>query len=104
MVYYSVWSARQYLEKNADKIKCTNLKKHLVKLVTIYGLMELMKDSSVLYSCGYFKQGQQQQIIETLKTYIKDIRPQFLSLIESFDFDENLITSSIGNQYGDIYE
>ena len=63
-----------------------------------------MKDSHILYSCGYFKQGHREKIIDAVKSLIKEIRPQFIPLIESFDIDDNLLCSSIGNSFGDIYE
>lgn len=102
--YYSVWSSRHYLEKNADKIKNQQLKKHLEDLVMIFGLNELLRDSALLYSCGYFKAGHREMILETLKAKISGIRPQVIPIIESFDFDDWQICSSIGNSYGDIAE
>ncbi|CDW76918.1 acyl-coenzyme a oxidase [Stylonychia lemnae] len=104
LAYYSVWSSCHFLEKNKDSMKCTNLKSHLIDLIHIYGLMELTKDSSILYSCGYFKAGHATLIQETLKQLINKLRPQTISIIESFDISDQQITSSIGNQYGDIAE
>eukprot|EP00347_Sterkiella_histriomuscorum_P017806 403347919 len=102
--YYSVWSTRQYLEKNAGNIKNQNLKKHLENLVMVYGLMELFRDSAILYSCGYFNSGHRDMVLETLKAKIKEVRPYAIPIMESFDFDDWYLTSSIGNSYGDISE
>lgn len=52
LVYYTVWSARNHLDKAG--IKCPNLLKHLRSLVTLYALTELGKDALPLYDCGYF--------------------------------------------------
>lgn len=70
----------------------------------VYGLMELFRDSSMLYSCGYFKSGHREMVLETLKAKIKEVRPYVIPLMESFDFDDWYLTSSIGNSYGDISE
>ncbi len=50
--------------------------------------MELFRDSSVLYSCGYFKAGHREMIFETLKLKIKEARPFAIPMMESFDFDD----------------
>jgi hypothetical protein len=52
LVYYSIWAARNHLEKS--KIKCPKLKKHLESLITVYGLMELQKEPVPLFECGYY--------------------------------------------------
>ena len=53
LVYYSIWAARNHLEKT--QIKCPNLRKHLESLITVYGLMELQKDPVPLFECGYYQ-------------------------------------------------
>ena len=53
LVYYSIWAARNHLEKT--QIKCPNLRKHLESLITVYGLLELQKDSVPLFECGYYQ-------------------------------------------------
>ena len=102
LVYYTVWSARNHLAK--ANIKCPNLLKHLRSLVTLYGLNELAKDSLPLYDCGYFKQGAGIQITESIKALYSELRPQYISLVESFDIPDSVLNSAIGNSYGDIYE
>lgn len=43
-------------------------------------------------------------VLEFLKIQFKLIRPVMLPLIESFGMNDNILNSSIGNSYGDIYE
>lgn len=53
LVYYSIWAARNHLEKS--QIKCPKLKKHIESLITLNGLMELQKDPVPLFDCGYYQ-------------------------------------------------
>jgi len=102
LVYYSIWAARNHLEKS--QIKCPNLKKHLESLFTVYGLMELQKDPVSLFECGYYQPHHAQVISDAIKLYVKALRPQHVSLIEAFDVPDSVLNTAIGNKYGDIYE
>ena len=35
---------------------------------------------------------------------MKELRPQMIPLIESWEFPDEILISAIGNSYGDIYE
>ena len=43
-------------------------------------------------------------LLDAAKKLVKTIRPQMIPLIESFGVADQMIVSSIGNSYGDIYE
>ena len=86
-------------------IKCENLKTHLTNLCLLYGLTALQKDSSSCYESGYFSgQPFSAFIGDAMKHLLKEIRPYAISLIEGFGIPDEVLTSAIGNSYGDIYE
>jgi hypothetical protein len=67
----------------------------------------LMKDNaSSCYECGYFVAGQKYSIFvaEAIKHLLMEIRPFAISLVESYGISDQVLTSAIGNSYGDIYE
>lgn len=41
---------------------------------------------------------------EAMDILVKKIRPNMVSLAESWDMPDEVVPSSIGNKYGDIYE
>ena len=43
-------------------------------------------------------------IVDYIKIQLKTIRPQILPLIEWYGINDNILNSTIGNSYGDIYE
>ena len=43
-------------------------------------------------------------VIEAIKLLNAEIRPQVISIIESFEIKDSFLQSAVGNSYGDIYE
>lgn len=43
-------------------------------------------------------------LLDYIKSLLKAIRPQVLALIECYGINDNILNSTIGNSYGDIYE
>ena len=73
-------------------------------MIRLYGLHELQRDSANLYDCGYFTPQSKAKLTEEISNLYKEIRPQFISLIEAIDVPDWSLNSSIGNSYGDTYE
>ena len=71
-------------------------------LLKVFALKQLQEDPQALYECGYFGAGAGKLLDETLKDVLLQLRPQMISLTERFEQD--FLLSSIGNQFGDIYE
>lgn len=90
--------------KSLGTNSCKNVKQNLEYLAMIYALTELQKDSIGNYECGYFSSGMKNMILDALKKLMEIIRPQMISLVESFKVHDGVIVSAIGNSYGDIYE
>lgn len=63
-------------------------------------------DSAPLYETGFFKRGSEGLLNESYKLALIELRPHMIPLIE-LNYDsivDNSYLSSIGNEYGDIYE
>jgi len=71
--------------------------------VRIFALKTLLTDTQGLYECGYFGEGSQQLVEDSLHKCLNELRPQMIPIVESFKCD-SLDHNTIGNQYGDIYE
>ena len=56
------------------------------------------------YDIGYFKKGDQVKMDGGVKIILQKLRPQAIPLIELYDIPDAILTSAIGNSYGDIYE
>lgn len=92
---------QRVLENN---FKCPNLKAPLETLVKVYALKLLTDDSQYLFETGFFSQGSSLLRDQAYKHLLVTLRPHMLGLVE---FSPNLSSgqlSTIGNEYGDIYE
>ena len=87
-----------------DSIKCPKNKENLLNLARVYVMHELQQDSQPLYETGYFQVGTAPLLLQGMKHVIDLIRPQLIPLVEAWQISDSVIVSSIGNEYGDIYE
>jgi len=101
-LYITFESFLKGIEKT--NFQCPNIKPNLQKLALVMGLYELNQNLFPLYESGYLKQGDGKKIFKALDKAIKDVRPQFIGLVEAFGIPDSLVPSVIGNKYGDIYE
>ena len=80
------------------------LRGHLTNLLNLYGAHEVLENPTSLFESGYITP----KSLTALKAFYKEtltlIRPQALNLVEAFDHHDNVLNSTIGNYYGDIYE
>ena len=63
-----------------------------------------MPNLAVGFDGGYFKQGDKKLISDAYNKLLSDIRPQAVNLVELMRIPDEVLVSSIGNSYGDIYE
>lgn len=99
--YITMVNFRNYVDTH---VKCASLKKHLLNLVSLYGLTCLQEVKSQGYDSGYFKSGAQTLIDEGVKLILKRLRPAIIPLAEWYHLPDSVLVSAIGNEYGDIYE
>lgn len=68
------------------------------------GLCQLMADSTSCYESKYFNENSSEYILEAVTHINKELRPYAINIIESVNIPDVVLTSAIGNSYGDIYE
>ena len=103
LIYAHFKLARQNLDsQNAS----APIKDILLVCLKAFALRSLLLDSQTLYECGFFAKGSGRQVDLAYRESLKQMRPQMLPLVESFSKagDTKFVPSTIGNEYGDIYE
>jgi len=73
-------------------------------LVKVYALKSLIKDSQPLYECGFFGAGSGLKLDDAYAKLLVELRPHMIPYVE---YSANMtlgLRSTIGNEYGDIYE
>ena len=76
----------------------------MTNLCCLIGLVFLQEIQGFGYDCGYFKKGDRKLIQGAITLLLKRIRPQAVPLVELSNISDHILTSAIGNSYGDIYE
>ena len=105
MMYVVFQIFRSTVEK-PDTFKCPKIRENMQDLARLFALTELLNgaDSSAVYEAGHFAMGTASILLDASKKLMVKIRPQMISLVESWDFSDSVLVSAIGNSYGDIYE
>ena len=67
-----------------------------------FALKYIIVDPSPLYECGFFGAGSNALLDEAYKQTLIDLRPDMIGLVELLPDQSH--PSTIGNEYGDIYE
>ena len=70
----------------------------------VFCLQELAEDSAAVYDSGFLAPGSLRAMHQALEQCVTEMRPHFIPLSESGYFPDHVCPSTIGNQYGDIYE
>lgn len=70
----------------------------------IFALKSLIDDCGAVFASGYFVPAAFPNMKLALDVLIKRTRPHLIPLIETVALHDDLLPSSIGNSYGDIYE
>ena len=76
----------------------------LLDMVKISALKSLMDDCGPVFDSGYFGPSAWKNMQLAFDQLIKKIRPQLVPLGEIKMYPDDVLVSSIGNYYGDIYE
>ncbi len=67
-------------------------------------LKSLIDDSGAVFDAEFFAPSAFSNMRKALDQLIKKMRPHLVPLVESFAVPDEILPSSIGNSYGDIYE
>lgn len=100
LIYIMYERARQKLE--SKKIRDANLVTNFKTVLANFALKSLQADNINLYESGFFGAGSNDLLDAAYKQTLVDLRPQMIGLCELVP--EGYFPSSIGNEYGDIYE
>ena len=90
--------------KNIEKRNVTDPIIHSLILTCLanFALNEVRSDCTNLYESGFFGEGSSELLEGAYKQTLTDLRPQMVPLAELNP--ESSTPSTIGNEYGDIYE
>ena len=64
----------------------------------------LLEDGVAVYDTGFLAPGSFRAMQKAMEQCVKELRPHFLPLLETPYMPDHLTPSTIGNEYGDIYE
>lgn len=93
-----------FFKEGLSSLNCSVNKHNLTNLCMLYGLCQLLSDSTACYECFYFNQSSKQFILNAIKHINKELRPSIINIIETVNIPDVALCSAIGNSYGDIYE
>ena len=78
---------------------------HILELVAkVFCLEQLLEDGATVYDTGFFAPGSYRTMQQAMEQCVAELRPQFISLVETPYMPDHFVPSVIGNEYGDIYE
>ena len=100
LVYIMYERARTKL--NAKGIRDPSIKKAFMIVLANFALKQLQIDVGSLYESGFFGPGSSDLLEGAYNKTLIDLRPQMIGLCELIP--EANLPSTIGNEYGDIYE
>lgn len=96
--------AFQYFRTGLESIPDERLRVHLRNLCALCGLCYTQECMAAGYDAGFLKRGDNSLIQEAINQLLLKIRPQAIPLVELFGLSDHILTSAVGNSYGDIYE
>ena len=99
LIYIMYERARSKLD--ARNVQDPNIKKIIMTVLANFALKQLLIDNVDLYESGFFGPGSSDLLDAAYKQTLIDLRPQMIGLCE---LTPDGVVSSIGNEYGDIYE
>ena len=95
------FEAIQDFESNGT---CKNILIHLKTLFRIFALHTLTKTGVALAQSRYLSPENFRAMNSQLLQEYTVIRPHMLSLVESFEMDDNVLLSATGSYDGNVYE
>jgi len=83
-----------------QEVKCEKIKKVLTRVCALYALTNILDEN-----WGDIIEKDQYKIIRTaVNGLLNEIRPDCVSLVDAFDYPDNILRSSIGRYDGNVYE
>lgn len=94
----------KYFQAGLEQVPDERLRVHLRNLCALNGLCFVQECMTAGYDAGFLKKGDNGLIQEAINILLAKIRPQAVPLVEILGVSDHVLTSAVGNSYGDIYE
>jgi acyl-CoA oxidase len=95
---------QNFYEKIYLKTKNERARAVLIKLLLLYGLEKIVERSSSFYEMGVISSSTLKNIQNLREKLLAELRPDALTIVESFEYDDNTLHSAIGAADGNVYE
>jgi acyl-CoA oxidase len=99
-----LWMYQNFYEKIYLKTKNERARAVLIKLLLLYGLEKIVERSSSFYEMGVISSSTLKNIQNLREKLLAELRPDALTIVESFEYDDNTLHSAIGAADGNVYE
>ena len=76
----------------------------MIKLLLLYGVEKIVERSSSFYEMGVISSSTLKNIQNLREKLLAELRPDALTIVESFEYDDNTLHSAIGAADGNVYE
>lgn len=76
----------------------------MIKLLLLYGVEKIVERSSSFYEMGVITSSTLKNIQSLRETLLAELRPDALTIVEAFEYDDNTLHSAIGCADGNVYE
>lgn len=74
------------------------------KLLILYGLEKIVERSAKFFETQTLTPESLKLVYQQRETLLTELRPEALTLVEAFDYDDNILMSAIGSSDGKPYE
>lgn len=95
---------QNFYEKIYLKTKNERARAVLIKLLLLYGVEKIVERSSSFYEMGVISSSTLKNIQNLREKLLAELRPDALTIVESFEYDDNTLHSAIGAADGNVYE
>jgi acyl-CoA oxidase len=99
-----LWMYQNFYEKIYLKTKNERARAVLIKLLLLYGVEKIVERSSSFYEMGVISSSTLKNIQNLREKLLAELRPDALTIVESFEYDDNTLHSAIGAADGNVYE
>lgn len=88
-----------YLRTENERVRAV-----LFKLLVLYGIEKIIDRAQSFFETGVITTETYRNLNLARERLIKEVRPEALSIVEAFGYDDNTVHSAIGCEDGKAYE
>ena len=104
MSYPIYFTYQNFYEQIYTSTKNEKNRAVLFKLLLLYGVEKIILKSSLIFESGVITSSTLKQCQLVKEKLLAELRPEALSLVDSFAFEDNTLHSAIGCENGKAYE